>query len=113
MRLPSSGHVDTPEPYSSNPSQAKAHVISIWQVHEFAKQVSKNLHSIGTVGIDSVLLLAAVEIPNTHERTMNSPQATEWEKAMQPELYSLDKDEVADLIAFSSVPAGYATIGKP
>ena len=40
-----------------------------------------------------------------------TPQVSEWEKAMQKEMQSLDEHEVADLIPSESLPPGPSIIG--
>ncbi len=111
-RLRSSGHVPLPQRDNSNARQARALRQLNLASEDYPQQMLDSFTEyIGTVGIDNVLPPAAVEVPNTYKQAMRSPQATQWEKAMQKELSSLDDHEVADLIPFSSVPAGYSIIG--
>ena len=111
-RLRSSRSADLPQPGENNASQA----LALRQISFAQEDTERDIFDsvttyTGTVGIDNVLPPAAVEVPNTYKQAMNSPQAAEWDKAMQKELRSLEDHQVADLVPPESVPAGHSVIG--
>lgn len=111
-RLRSSANMDPPQPDGTNPRQTRAlRQLNFATIAASQGPLDSYTEYIGAVGMDNVLPPAAVEVPNTYKQAMASPQATQWEKAMRKELDSLNDHEVADLIPFSSVPAGYSVIG--
>ena len=65
---------------------------------------------VGAVRIRDVLPPAFTPVPNTFAQVTASPQAKEWQEAMRKELQSLEEQEVADLIASTSVPPGCSII---
>eukprot|EP00903_Cladosiphon_okamuranus_P017943 g16510.t1 len=113
-RLRSSGHVPLPQPGSSNARQARElRQLNLASQDHPQQMMDSYTEYIGTVGLDSVLPPAAVEVPNTFKQAMNSPQSAQWDEAMRKELSSLQDHDVADLIPISSVPAGCSIIGTP
>eukprot|EP00903_Cladosiphon_okamuranus_P012044 g11309.t1 len=111
-RLRSSGHVPLPQPGSSNARQARElRQLNLTSQDHPQQMLDSYTEYISTVGLDSVLPPAAVEVPNTFKQAMSSPQSAQWDKAMRKEFSSLQDHDVADLIPISSVPASCSIIG--
>ena len=105
MRLRSSASAD-------NGEQAMAHhQLALLCQQASSHQFENITQYVGAVRIRDVLPPAFTPVPNTFAQVTASPQAKEWQEAMRKELQSLEEQEVADLIASTSVPPGCSIIG--
>ena len=112
LRLCSSVNKDLPQPDSTNTKPDRPlRQLNLATIGSTQGPLDSYTEYIGAVGIDNVLPQAAVVVPNTYKQAMASPHVTHWGKTMRKVLDSLNDHEMADLIPFSSVPAGYSVIG--